>query len=53
MRILQLCHKPPFPPVDGTAIAMSNLTRGLLRNGAHIEVLAMNTYKKYCNEKNL
>lgn len=52
MRILQLCHKPPFPPVDGTAIAMSNLTRGLLRNGAHIEVLAMNTYKQYCNEKN-
>lgn len=52
MRILQLCHKPPFPPVDGTAIAMSNLTRGLIKNGAQIDLLAMNTYKQYCIKEN-
>ena len=30
MRILQLCNKPPYPPIDGGSKAMHNLTRGLL-----------------------
>jgi hypothetical protein len=28
MRILQLCNKPPYPPIDGGSKAMHNLTQG-------------------------
>jgi len=48
MRILQLCHKPPFPATDGGSIAMLNLARGLLHHGSEVHVLAMNTYKQRC-----
>ncbi|MFP4468836.1 MAG: glycosyltransferase [Bacteroidales bacterium] len=41
MRILQLCHKIPFPPSDGGAIAMNQLTRGLLDKGEDVKVLAL------------
>ncbi len=45
MKILQLCHKPPFPPSDGGAIAMNNVTQGLLKAGHSVRVLAMETPK--------
>lgn len=45
MRILQLCHKPPLPPVDGGCIAMHNITKGLLNNGQEVNVLAIETPK--------
>lgn len=41
MRILQLCHKIPFPPSDGGAIAMHQLTRGLLDKGEDVKVMAL------------
>jgi glycosyltransferase involved in cell wall biosynthesis len=47
MRILQLCHKVPFPPVDGGCIAMNNLTQGLINNGNEVKVLAINTQKHF------
>ncbi|MBL4658003.1 MAG: hypothetical protein JKX73_08390 [Flavobacteriales bacterium] len=43
MRILQLCHKVPFPPRDGGSIAMNNLTQGLINTGNEVRVLAINT----------
>ncbi|MFZ4521049.1 MAG: glycosyltransferase family 4 protein [Bacteroidales bacterium] len=49
MKILQIAHKPPWPPVDGASIAMYNLCRGLVSNGHQVHVLAMNTYKQYCD----
>lgn len=45
MRILQLCNKPPFPPIDGGSKAMHNLTRGLLAAGHSVKVLAISTPK--------
>jgi glycosyltransferase involved in cell wall biosynthesis len=45
MNILQICNKPPFPAVDGGAIAMNNTTQGLLNNGHKVSVLAISTSK--------
>lgn len=45
MRILQLCHKPPLPPVDGGCIAMHNITKGLLNGGQDVRVVAVETHK--------
>lgn len=45
MKILQLCHKPPLPKIDGGCIAMHNITDGLLKNGQDIRVLVVETPK--------
>lgn len=45
MRILQLCNKPPYPPIDGGSKAMHNLTRGLLAAGHQVKVLCISTPK--------
>ncbi len=45
MRILQLCNKPPYPPIDGGSKAMHNLTRGLLAAGHEVKVLCISTPK--------
>ncbi len=45
MRILQLCNKPPYPPIDGGAKAMHNITRGLLEAGHSVKVLCISTAK--------
>jgi len=49
MRILQLCHKPPYPPIDGGSIASYNLATGLIENGCQVNILAMNTFKQFCD----
>ncbi len=41
MKILQLCNKPPYPPVDGGSLAMDSLTQGLLLQGHEVRVLAV------------
>jgi glycosyltransferase involved in cell wall biosynthesis len=45
MRILQLCNKPPYPPIDGGSKAMYNITRGLINAGHHVKVLCISTQK--------
>ena len=45
MRVLQLCNKPPYPPIDGGSKAMHNLTRGLLAAGHSVKVLCISTPK--------
>jgi glycosyltransferase involved in cell wall biosynthesis len=45
MKILQLCNKPPFPPVDGGTMAMNSITQGLLQEGCEVRVLAVETDK--------
>lgn len=45
MKVLQLCHKPPFPPKDGGCIAMHNITQGLLRAGHDVHILTIFTHK--------
>lgn len=46
MRILQLCIRVPYPPVDGGSIAMYNLQKSLHQNGAKLKVLSFNTIKQ-------
>ncbi|MBK12961.1 MAG: hypothetical protein CL849_05460 [Crocinitomicaceae bacterium] len=45
MRVLQLCHKPPKPSVDGGCLAMDAMTLGFLENGADVKVLTAATRK--------
>ena len=45
LRILQICHKPPRPAVDGGCIAMDSLTTGLLAEGHRVKVLTLQTHK--------
>ena len=47
MNILQICNKPPFPPQDGGAIGMHNITQGLLDSGHMVKVLSVNTPKHF------
>ncbi len=45
MRILQLCHKPPFPPKDGGCLAMHQVSMGLLEQGNQLKILTVFTQK--------
>lgn len=53
MRILQICHKVPYPPKDGGCIAMNNLTQGLLKAGQQVKILAISTPKHNISLKDL
>lgn len=45
MKVLQLCNKPPYPPVDGGTMAMNSITKGLLEAGCEVRVLTVETDK--------
>lgn len=45
MKILQICNKPPFPPVDGGCIAMNAITEGLIASGHQVKLLTIATQK--------
>ena len=45
MNILVLCHKPPYPPVDGGTIASLQIITDLQCAGHQVVVLAMSTPK--------
>lgn len=45
MKILQLCHKPPQPKIDGGCIAINNISEGLLVNGVELKILTASTEK--------
>lgn len=47
MKILQLCNKLPYPEKDGGSIAVSTLTRGLIKAGCEVKMLSMNTKKHF------
>lgn len=53
MRVLQLCHKPPMPPVDGGCIAINNITQGLLNSGHEVKLLSLATHKHPCRIESL
>ena len=53
MRILQLCNKPPYPPIDGGSKAMHNLTRGLHAAGHQVKVLCISTPKQPLDTRNM
>ncbi len=41
MKVLQICNKPPYPPVDGGTMAMNSITQGLLSAGCKVKVYAV------------
>ncbi len=41
MRILQLCHKVPYPPTDGGSLAMNQITQSLIKHGFAVKVIAL------------
>ncbi len=45
MRILFVCNKLPYPPVEGSPIAMNALISGLLEQGHELKVLAVESSK--------
>ncbi|MBK6966573.1 MAG: glycosyltransferase [Bacteroidales bacterium] len=45
MRILLLCNKSPWPPLEGGPIAMNAMATGLLEAGHQVKVLAINSNK--------
>ncbi|KAA9326017.1 glycosyltransferase family 4 protein [Adhaeribacter soli] len=47
MKILQLCPRIPYPPHDGGAIAMYDVTSNLAAEGHEVTLLAINTPKHF------
>jgi polysaccharide biosynthesis protein PslH len=45
MRILQICFRMPYPLKDGGAIAMFNITKGLLDEGCELTLIVPETEK--------
>ena len=45
MKVLQLCHKPPYPPIDGGCIAINNISNGLTKRGIKLKLLTVSTHK--------
>jgi glycosyltransferase involved in cell wall biosynthesis len=53
MKVLQLCPRIPYPPVDGGTIGMYNLSTALLDMGIEVKVLAFNTKKHFIPEEKI
>jgi glycosyltransferase involved in cell wall biosynthesis len=47
VKILQLCHRVPFPFLDGGNIAMYQIGKSLAGAGHDLKILALNTRKHY------
>ncbi len=45
LSILQLCNKPPFPPMDGGAIGMHNVSQGIIDAGHQLKILSFSSNK--------
>ncbi len=45
MKVLQICHKPPQPAIDGGCIAMNNITKGFIENGIDVKLITICTTK--------
>lgn len=45
MKVLQLSHKPPYPPKDGGCLAIDNISQGLINAGVEIKILTIETDK--------
>ena len=47
MKVLQICHKMPYPPLDGGAQVMHYTTKGLLNKNTDLTVLAINPTRNF------
>jgi len=53
VKILQLCHRVPYPFLDGGNIAMYQIGKSLAAEGHDLKILALNTRKHYVSPKTL
>ncbi len=53
LKILQFCNKPSFPPKDGGAIGMNNVSEGLIEAGFNLKILSANSKKHFVEVANL
>jgi glycosyltransferase involved in cell wall biosynthesis len=53
MKILQICHRIPYPPLDGGNIAMLNLADSLHKAGCKLRLFALNTSKHHVDPSTL
>ncbi|MEI6695990.1 MAG: glycosyltransferase family 4 protein [Bacteroidota bacterium] len=53
MNILQLCNKPPYPPLEGGSMAMHAMTQGLIDKGHQVKVLAVSSFKNRASAESL
>ena len=47
MKILQICHRVPYPAVDGGNIAMMNMALSLVQAGNEVYQFSLNTSRHY------
>lgn len=47
MRVLQISNKAPYPPNDGSSIAIYNMGDGFIANNIDLHVLTINTKKHF------
>jgi glycosyltransferase involved in cell wall biosynthesis len=45
MKVLILCHKPPYPAIDGGCVAMKNMAQNLLGLGYDVNIISLATFK--------
>jgi len=45
MKVLQLSHKPPYPPKDGGCLAIDNISQGLINAGVELKIITIETSK--------
>ena len=53
MKLLQICHRVPYPPLDGGNIAMLSLASSLYVSGCRIKLFALNTKKHFVDPSTL
>ena len=53
MRILQLCNKAPYPPNDGSSIAIYNMSLGLTSQHIDLHLFTLNTKKHFKAESEI
>jgi len=53
LKVLQICHKMPFPPFDGGAQVMHFTTKGLIANKIDVKVLAINPTRIFIDANEL
>lgn len=45
MKVLILCHKPPYPAIDGGCVAIKNMAQNLLGLGYEVNIISLATFK--------
>lgn len=53
MRVLQISNKAPYPPNDGSSIAIYNMGVGFIANDVDLHVLTINTKKHFKSDDDI